>query len=338
MAAKKSIYTHHLKAAFGELRLNQIGVSEIARFRAKLVQTKPSRSSSEPALCRKRVNNILAVLSKALRYAVDVEVIHHAPKVGLLKIERPEIEDWGFEEYARILDAAKTEGREWHVAACLAGEAGLRAGEIRALKWREHVDLTAGTITIAEQSWRGIIGTPKGGRRRVVPMTSTVLAALKGLDVVRTGFVVRNLDGKPMRDGQTTHTIRRICRRAGLPERGWHSLRHSFGTHAALLGVNPWKLQAWMGHGRIDETMLYVHVASAHHRELPPELRITPPIDDPDRRILYLLGQRATVNWKDARRELVAPEEARGTHVAPETLRVIPRNEKGPNLSEVRAF
>jgi hypothetical protein len=35
------------------------------------------------------------------------------------------------------------------------------------------------------------------------------------------------------------------------------------------LGVNPWRLQAWLGHKRIDETMLYVHVAEAHPRDLP---------------------------------------------------------------------
>jgi hypothetical protein len=40
-----------------------------------------------------------------------------------------------------------------------------------------------------------------------------------------------------------------------------------------LFGVNPWRLQAWMDHKRIDETMLYVHVAETHARELPEEIR-----------------------------------------------------------------
>ncbi len=44
---------------------------------------------------------------------------------------------------------------------------------------------------------------------------------------------------------------------------------HTFGTHAALFGVNPWRLQSWMGHKRIDETMIYVHVAENHRREIP---------------------------------------------------------------------
>jgi hypothetical protein len=35
-----------------------------------------------------------------------------------------------------------------------------------------------------------------------------------------------------------------------------------------MFGVNPWKLMLWMGHKRIDETMLYVHFAESHMRPL----------------------------------------------------------------------
>ena len=57
-------------------------------------------------LARKSVNNVLCVLSKTLRYAVDVELIEQAPKLGLLNCERPEIEPWSCEEYARLVSAA----------------------------------------------------------------------------------------------------------------------------------------------------------------------------------------------------------------------------------------
>ena len=80
---------------------------------------------------------------------------------------------------------------------------------------------------------------------------------------------------------------------AGLPVRHWHTLRHAFGTHAALFGVNPWRLQSWMGHKRIDETMIYVHVAENHRRDVPPaviEASLGEP--DPDRRVLKMLGAR----------------------------------------------
>ena len=110
---------------------------------------------------------------------------------------------------------------------------------------------------------------------------------------VRTGFVIRNLDGTAMRDNQTKYHCYRICRAAGLPERGWHNLRHAFGTHAAMFAVNPWKLMLWMGHKRIDETMLYVHFAEAHLRPLPePVLGAQRSELDPDRRIIAMLDAR----------------------------------------------
>jgi integrase len=283
----------------GPKRLDEIDVGEIARFRAELVQ--------RGDLSEKRINNILAVLSKPLRYAAECGVIAKAPKVGLFKVERPEIVAWDFAQYARILAGARAEGPEWYAGACLAGEAGLRIGEVKALRWREDVDMVARTITVNQQTRSKQTTTPKGRTRRTIPMTTTLYAALKRLETIREGFVVRNLDGSQKTDGEADAAIRRICRRAGLPVHGFHRLRHSFGTHAALFGVNPWRLQAWMGHKRIDETMLYVHVAEAHHREWPEVIRQAAACEtDPDARVIRMLGARgshvaAEIDAKDGR-------------------------------------
>jgi hypothetical protein len=62
-----------------------------------------------------------------------------------------------------------------------------------------------------------------------------------------------------------------------------------------MFGLNPWRLQAWLGHKRIDETMLYVHVAENHRREIP-EAIIAAGRDenDPDHRVLKMLGARGS--------------------------------------------
>jgi hypothetical protein len=98
---KKTIFRCHLEQRFGQMALDEITVSEVARLRADLV-AKP--------LSDKRINNTLAVLSKALKYAVECEVIAKSPRIGLFKIERPEIVAWDFEQYARLLAMAKDEG------------------------------------------------------------------------------------------------------------------------------------------------------------------------------------------------------------------------------------
>jgi integrase len=244
----------------------------------------------------KTINNILAPLSKALRYSEDKRIIERAPKVGVYRAERPEIVSWELEEYPRILAAAKAESTMWYAAVCLAGEAGLRIGEIRALVWERDIDLVAGTLTVNEQTRKGITGTPKGRTRRKIPMTPTLIEALKRQSVVRRGFVVRNNDGTALSDGQTNNQIYRLCRLAGLPERGWHILRHTFGTHAALFSVNPWRLQSWLGHKRIDETMRYVHVADDHMRSIPAVItNAARGEDDPDRRIIKMLSARGSI-------------------------------------------
>ncbi len=293
--SKDIIYRVHLQPYFGAMRLDAIGDGEIAEFRARLIERK---SRFDRPFSDKRINNILAVLSKPLHYAQKCKLIDGLPEIGMLKVERPEIEAWDFEQYARILATARanTSEPEWYAAACLAGEAGLRIGEIKALRWREHVDLVARTMTISAQTCNATTTTPKGRTRRTVPMTATLVEALKRLDVIREGLVVRSRDGTAKTDGEANHAIDRLLRRTGLPSVGWHRLRHTFGTHAALFGVNPWRLQAWMGHKRIDETMLYVHVANAHHREPPEVVREAgAPVHDPDARIVAMLGARAKI-------------------------------------------
>ena len=148
--SKEIAYDNHLEPAFGRLTLDKIGVAEIARFRAKLV---------EKGLRSKRINNILCVLSKPLKYAADCDVIAKAPKIGLFKTERPEIVAWAY-EYARLLAASKIEGGDWYVAVCLAGEAGLRVGEVKALRWREDVDLIGRTITVRRVPPFGVVVSP----------------------------------------------------------------------------------------------------------------------------------------------------------------------------------
>jgi len=73
-----------------------------------------------------------------------------------------------------------------------------------------------------------------------------------------------------------------------------------------MFGVNPWKLMQWMGHKRVDETMLYVHFAEAHMRPHPePVLQAQRGHDDPDQKIIAML---------DARR--LCETESRGKGVA----------------------
>ena len=122
--------------------------------------------------------------------------------------------------------------------------------------------------------------------------------------MIRRGRVVRDPGGADISEGIVKgHRAYRICRLAGLPERSWHTLRHTFATHAAQRGVNPGRLQAWLGHSSITRTMRYVHHAELHRRPTPVEvLAAGAAVADPDARVLAMLGARSLVPVEAAAR------------------------------------
>jgi integrase len=286
--AKKSIYRNHLGPIFGTRCLDEIEDAAIAQFKATLIKKK---------LSEKTINNVLCVLSKSLHYAAKVKVIGGAPDVGLFKVEPPEIGFYEFEAYARILASARVEGPRLHAAVKLGGDAGLRVGEIREVRFGIDADMVGRTITVNRQVRGGVVGKPKSGKRRTVRMTDSLYEALAALPFEHGGLVVRKGDGLPFCDHELDWTMVRICRRAGLPEAKWHVLRHTFATHAALFGVNPWTLMKWLGHRDIERTtMRYVHLASSHQRELPSVIADAAETQrDPDRRVLAMLSAREHV-------------------------------------------
>ncbi len=138
----------------------------------------------------------------------------------MFEIERPEIVAWDFEQYPRLLTAAKTEGDEWYVAVCLAGEAGRRFGEAKALRWREDVDMIARTITVNQQTARGVTGTPKGRTRRMVPMTTMLYEALKRMSVIRARELSARRSGSSRCSWQTLGPASESVATSVEPSRG----------------------------------------------------------------------------------------------------------------------
>ena len=187
----------------------------------------------------------------------------------------------------------------------LAGEAGLRVGEVMGLRWSD-VDFIGGTITVAQKIRRGEVGPPKGRRRRSIPMTATLATALRAPGSEATGFVIADRHRQSLTECEARELLRRVLRGTGLPKRAklWHLLRHTFGTHAALLGVNGWLLMVWMGHRDLETTLQYTHVARAHQRPIPtPMLEAATSETDPDRRVLALLSARRAIRGKSVAKD-----------------------------------
>jgi len=250
--AKRSILDNHLLPALGRLRLDHLTVQDFERLKARMLAKN---------LSRKRVNNVLNVLSKLLRYALELELVGKIPIVKTLKVPPQKFDFFTDVELERLIEAAKVEP-EWRTAIVLAADAGLRMGEILALEWGD-IDLKAGLLTVMRSDWRGQIGSPKGGRARKVPLTGRALAALKAHRHLRGKLVFCWEDDRPWTFVTMRAGMKRQEKRAGLRLTGWHILRHTFCSHLAMKGAAPRAIQELAGRTRRHHGHAALHAPRA---------------------------------------------------------------------------
>jgi site-specific recombinase XerD len=67
----------------------------------------------------------------------------------------------------------------------------------------------------------------------------------------------------PMAMGSVQHAMRRAVRKVGLTKRvSIHTLRHSYATHLLEAGVSIRLIQQYLGHRKLETTMLYLHLTT----------------------------------------------------------------------------
>jgi len=182
-----------------------------------------------------------------------------------LPAPRPrEVEIVAPEEAARLLAAAPAQDRALWATALYAG---LRYGELRALRWGA-VDLAGGTIRVRE-SW-----DPKEGS--IAPKTKTSQRTTPMPAVLRDHLIDRRLAAPDVSDEalvfgvsaetpfQATVVYRRAdkaWKKAGLGRLRLHQARHTYASFMIAAGVNAKALSAFMGHSSIKVTFdLYGHL------------------------------------------------------------------------------
>jgi integrase len=143
----------------------------------------------------------------------------------------------------------------------LAGDAGLRLGEIIALRPKD-LDLSCRLVHVNTTVWHEQRTLPKGGEPRTLPMSNRLVAALQGLDLTRPDVINRN---SAHGQGQCTpdaiaNLIKRAARHAGLGHVHAHLLRHTFATRLLSCGVDVRTVQHLMGHHDIKTTQTYLHL------------------------------------------------------------------------------
>lgn len=263
----------------------KLGMHSLAKLTPQHVQALYA-SKLETGLSSTTVHHIHAALHVALESAVSLDLVARnvADRVTPPQMRRHEMAVLSPWQSRALLGAIASD--EFEALYVLALTAGMRQGELLALRWRD-LDLDAGWlhihVTVRKLRGQFIYAPPKTKRsRRAVALTSLAVAALQrhrvrqaeaktmvgpawqDNDLVFVDAVGGPLDGKHL----LRHYFRPLLQRAGLPAIRFHDLRHTTATLLLAQGIHPKVVSEMLGHTTIGITLdTYSHVLPEMQRE-----------------------------------------------------------------------
>lgn len=279
--ANQRIWHLHIAPEFSQMKVESLTRVDVTEFyHRKFRELEGSSQSATGGMA----NNILALLSKLMNFAIERSYREGNPCAGIKKIKtkKPSIELTETDRRA-LLSAAEGEGREMLLIVHMALATGMRKQEILKARW-EHLrepelhipDAKAGERRIklpeellrALRDWRsreavvdrrGSKAVPERSAGWIFPSTASKYEGRLGKDGKALSPFTPEHERPPREDVKMAWG--RIREKAGLPSLRLHDLRHDFGTRLAMDGAKPYELMGAMGHTSIETTMVYINRA-----------------------------------------------------------------------------
>lgn len=280
-ACYSNIIEQHLRPEFGKIPLSKLDSNLIENFIAeKLTCGRKDRSGG---LSGKTVRDILMVFSLILKYAdntglIKIGRIHYA----LPQSEKKEVNIFTLEEEKILTVYSIASDNCQKFGMCLSLYTGLRIGELCALQWK-NLDLDKALIYVrgtlmrinntdkdSNSKTKIVINTPKtSAGRRAIPIPSFLipkLVELRGANQREEDYFLTGTE-KYIEPSNYYVKYRKWLKEMQLPERSFHTLRHTFATRCVESGFDIKTLSEILGHADVNITLnRYVHSSLEHKR------------------------------------------------------------------------
>lgn len=272
------IITNHLVPALGDVCVEDMTHELIESLSISLLR---GEGKNNRPLAPRTVSDVLSVLRSILRFARRSGAI--IPCDGSsVRIRRPPVD-------IRVLTRFEQEMlcrylynniTPRNTGVLLSLFAGLRVGEICALRWEDialkdrllYVRHTMQRIQNLEPEGprtRVVITTPKSiTSARMIPLPEDLARILETLPGEHRGFFLTGREDVFVEPRVMQYHFHRALERSGITYANYHALRHTFATRCVELGFDVKSLSELLGHSTVSMTMdRYVHPSLEHKRE-----------------------------------------------------------------------
>lgn len=264
----KSIIRRHLRPTFGHLKVQEVTLEEVDRFRRRICPDERDFSMSlkerrkRDIVSPKTLHNVLTLLISMLNMAVDLSWVGSRPN-----IKKPKLPKAAFSylrtpgDIKRFLVASKKEKEGVFDLYYTALYTGMRAGELLGLQW-SAVDFDRRLITVCHS----YATTTKTDEIRYVPILDVMHPVLREWKIrcpSATWVFPSEVDTMQLPSARVLQeTLKRVREKSGITYYfRFHDLRHSFASHWMMAGGDLFRLQKVLGHKSAEMTQRYAHLS-----------------------------------------------------------------------------
>lgn len=270
VAKYRNLVQRHILPLLGKLRICDLDRNTVSGFVRAL---SCGQTGSGVQLTRKTVRDVLMILEKSVRFAGElsfsVEKNELSGKTGGGK----RITVLSEREQKRLEEQLLTDTDEKKLGLLLCLYAGLRIGEICAMRW-ECIDLCEKTLSVNVTMQRlQIAGASTGQRtgviesspksedsRRTVPIADFLIEQLlKRKPRLQSAYLLTGSE-QYIEPRSYENYYKRVLSAAGIPVCNFHTLRHTFATRCIESGADAKTVSVLLGHSTVRMTLdRYVH-------------------------------------------------------------------------------
>ena len=235
------------------------------------------RKLQEQGLSAKSTRDVGVLLRAILRMAAKRGCFCTGLNAELPAYRKRHVEIFTEPEILRLAHHIVNEPDLTGLGVLLTLNSGLRLGELCALRWSD-IDLHAGFVRVEREvqrlyekgHTRLVVQPPKSeSSRRRIPLPADMLSLLATYKPKHTGDTCLLTGTSILPEPRTMQNrYKSLLKRAGVPYRNFHALRHTYATRCIEQYVDVKSVSEMLGHSDVRITLqTYVHVSLRHKQQ-----------------------------------------------------------------------